>query len=350
MSTAWIKQPILPVSEAAKNQARKRLSKMAKPLGSLGVLEDALIRLAGMQNSPTPSVDIARIVVFAADHGVVEAASYQGASPYSQVSTLQRVKTVLSGRGAVSIMARHLGFEMEVVNAGMAEKIAELPGLINCSAGRGTRNFQVGPAMTEEQLVMALLAGQEAVERASQGGVQIFVGGEIAIGKSISAAAITSALLGISPDTISGPGSGGSPEGMAQKAKIIETALALHLPTIKQPLQALRALGGFEAAALCGAFIACGQRGIPAIVDGFVAATAALVAVSIHPPLREWLLFGHRSAEPGQLSLLRAISGQPILHLDMHLGEGTGATAALSLLRMACVIHKEMILIDELES
>ena len=349
MSTAWIKQPILSVSETAQSEARDRLSKLAKPPGSLGVLEDAVIRLAGMQNTPKPSVDIARIIIFAADHGVVFAPNAKGVTSPNQLTTNKQVETVLGGRGAVSIMARHLGFEMEVVDVGMVNDPGRLPGLINSSAGKGTSDFQIHPAMTEEQFVMALRAGKEAVERAQQGGVQVFVGGELAIGKSISAAAITSALLGVPPQSITGPGSGISPEGMVKKTQIIENALEFHLSHINQPLQALRRLGGFEIAALTGAFITCGQIGMPAVVDGFVAATAALVAVSIHSPLKKWLLFGHRSAEPGQLTLLRAISGHPILHLDMHLGEGTGATAALSLLRMACILQQDMKLVEELD-
>lgn len=352
MPTSWTKQPITTLSQSAQDQAAARLLKLAKPLGSFGVLEDVLVRLAGMQNTPVPSIDTARIIIFSADHGIARNPLVHGDAPYSQISTRQRVETILSGRGSVSIMARHLGLEMEVVDTGVYDDPGAMPGLISHRAGKGTGDIRMESAMDQEQLTIAMAAGKEAVERAGQGGVQMIVGGEIAVGKSISAAAIASALLGVPPHAIIESNEGLSSDKNPLKTKLVEEALRFHRPHIHQPLHALRRLGGFESAALCGAFIACGQKGIPVIIDGFASAAAALVAVSTHPPLRDWLFFGHRSSESGQMSstLIRAISGHPVLSSDMHLGEGTGATAALSLLRMACVMNRDLAFAEEMAS
>lgn len=338
MPTSWLSAPVRPLAVAAQEQAKKRLANMGQPPRSLGVLEESVIRLAGMLDTPEPTLDPARIVLFAADHGVATA----NVSAQPQEKTWVMVRNALEGRSAIAVMARHLGIEMEVVDVGMMLNTRTCLGLFHHRAGSGTHDIRFRPAMDEEQMARALEAGRQSVERAQQDDVRIFIGGEIGVGKSTSAGAVVCALLGIPPEAVAGPGSGLDPAGLKRKSAAIQTSLDLHLPGLNQPIQVLRRLGGFEMAALCGAFITCGQLGIPILVDGLTASAAALIGVSIHPALKHWLLFGHRSAEPGQLSLLRAMGGQPILQLDMSLGEGTGATAALALLRMACVLQREI--------
>ncbi|MBF0447088.1 MAG: nicotinate-nucleotide--dimethylbenzimidazole phosphoribosyltransferase [Magnetococcales bacterium] len=341
MAQAWIKQPILPLSKKAQKQARARLNLLFQPAGSLGLFEEAIVHLAGMQQTPIPSLDSGRVVIFAADHGVATATASQGVFSLTQGSTLSQVQEVLNGHSPISILAHHFGFELEVVDVGLLTSSSALVGIIDQRVDSATQDIQCHSAMTEEQLVQAMTVGKRAVERAKEVGADVFIGGEMAVGKSISAAAIASSLLGLPPNNLSGPASGISPSAMARKTAIIERALLYHQPHIHQPLQVLRRLGGFETAALTGAFIACGQKGMPAIVDGFVSAVAALLAVSVHPPLQNWLIFGHRSAEPGQYSVMRALSGQPLLQLDLNVGAGTGAVAALSLLQIACLMNRK---------
>ncbi|MBF0109471.1 MAG: nicotinate-nucleotide--dimethylbenzimidazole phosphoribosyltransferase [Magnetococcales bacterium] len=338
MAVSWLHGPVRPSSIAAREEAKKHLETMEKPPGSLGVLEETVIRLAGLYGTSRPDPDPARILLFAADHGVAAA----GVTPHSQSMTLAMVENALKGRSAIAVMARHLGLQLEIVNVGMCHSPENTPGLVNQPAAPGSNDIRFRPAMDEEQLALAMEAGRDAVQRAVNDGMRMIIAGEIGVGKSTPAAAVAAALLGISPESVAGPGSGLHPDGMARKAQVIQQALDLHLPGLNGSMQTVRRLGGFDIAALAGAFVTCGQSGIPALVDGLTASTAALVAVSLHPTLKDWLFFGHRSAEPGQLPLIRAMDVMPLLHLDISLGEGTGATAAFALLRMASFLQREI--------
>ncbi|MBF0139116.1 MAG: nicotinate-nucleotide--dimethylbenzimidazole phosphoribosyltransferase [Magnetococcales bacterium] len=338
MAASWLNHPIRPCSHADQEAARKHLETMEKPLGALGLLEETVIRLAGLYATQEPNPDPARILIFAADHGVAAA----HVSPYPQHMSMTMVQSALQGQSAIAVMARHLGVELEIINVGLVDEPAPAHGLINQPAGPGTNDIRFRPAMDEEQLANAMAAGRDAVQRAVAAGMHMIIGGEIGVGKSTVAASVAAALLGVAPDSVAGPGSGLDAEGMARKAQVINQALNLHLPGLSGALQTVRRLGGFDIAALAGAFIACGQMGIPALVDGLTASTAALVAVSLHPSVKEWLFFGHRSAEPGQLPVIRAMDVTPLLHLDISMGEGTGATAAFAMLRMACFLQREI--------
>lgn len=338
MVASWLNESIRPCSVAAQTEAREKLETMEKPLGSLGILEETVVRLAGLYGGSAPDPDPARILLFAADHGVAAAQ----VSHNSQAKTVSMVQSTLKGQSVIAVMAHHLGVQLEVINVGMIALPEDAHGLVNSPAGPGTHDIRFRPAMDEEELAVAMAAGRDAVHRASDAGVRMIIGGEVGVGKSTAAAAVAAALLGLAPETVAGPGSGLDPEGMARKAQVIQQALCLHLPGLSGSLQTVRRLGGFDIAALCGAFIACGQRGIPALVDGLTATTAALVAVTLHPSLKEWLFFGHRSAEPGQLPLIRAMEVTPLLHMDISVGEGVGATAAFAMLRMACYLQREL--------
>ncbi|MBF0133452.1 MAG: nicotinate-nucleotide--dimethylbenzimidazole phosphoribosyltransferase [Magnetococcales bacterium] len=338
MAASWLTEPVRPCSITAQDAAKKRMEAMQKPLGALGLLEETVIRLAGLYDDPSPTLDPARVLLFAADHGVT--AAHIAAYPSSMSG--QIVQSTLMGQSAVAVLARQLGLELEIINVGLITDPPEAPGFVNQSAGPGTNDIRFRPAMNEEQLSLAMAAGRDAVLRAASSGIRMVIGGEIGVGKSTSAAAVTSALLGVSPESVAGPGTGLDPRGMARKAQVIQQALDRHLPGLHGALQTVRRLGGFDMAALVGAFITCGQVGIPAMVDGLTSTTAALVAISLHPLLKEWLFFGHRSAEPGQFSLLRAMDATPLLHLDISQGEGVGATTAFAILRMACSLQREI--------
>jgi nicotinate-nucleotide--dimethylbenzimidazole phosphoribosyltransferase len=196
--------------------------------------------------------------------------------------------------------------------------------------------------MTQAQGELALQAGRDSVLRAKAAGAQLFIGGEMGIGNTTAASALACALLDCPVTHLTGPGTGLNAEGVSHKAQVIERALALHAAQRGDALQTLFNLGGFEIAALVGAYLACAQEGVAVLVDGFICTVAALVAVRLNPTCREWLLFGHRGAEPGHRHVLEALGAEPLLELGLRLGEGSGAALAVPLLRLACDLHGQM--------
>ncbi|MBF0192384.1 MAG: nicotinate-nucleotide--dimethylbenzimidazole phosphoribosyltransferase [Magnetococcales bacterium] len=337
MTSTWLHQPIKPISASMAQAARDHFARLSGPPGALGALEEIAERMAAMQHRLDPAADPCQITLFAADHGVANA----GVSGMSVEVTPTLLHSCLNGTSASAVMARTFGIHHEVVDVGLFHDPGALPGLIRQRIGNGTTDFRTTPAMSEPQLAAALAAGREAVERAASKGCRIFIGGEIGAGKTTSAGAVACALLGIPPETVAGPGAGIPAATLVIKAQVIQSAVDHHQRFFSTPLDVLRRLGGFETVALCGAYVTCGRLGITAIVDGFCASVAALVAVTLHPPLQPWLFFGHRAAEPGQYAIFRSLETRPLLNLDMRLGEGTGALAALPLLRAACALLKE---------
>jgi len=219
--------------------------------------------------------------------------------------------------------------------------------VIRVRIAKGTANFMHGPAMTQEQLATALQAGRESVERALDGGAQLFIAGDMGIANTTSATAITCALLGKAARELAGPGSGLDRVGISHKAAVIQCALDLHSSSIKSPLDVLQRLGGFEIAAMTGAYLAAAQQGLPVLVDGFISSAAALLASRIHGAASTWWFYGHTSAEPAHVHILRELNARPLLNLGMRLGEGSGAAIAVPLLRQACILHTKMATFDQ---
>lgn len=341
MNTAWLHEPLPVLDQAFLEAARTRQNQLTKPPGSLGRLEILGTTLAAMQRSQQPSLERVRIVVFAADHGVVA----EGVSAYPQAVTAEMIRNFARGGAAISVLAREWGADLEVVNVGTVESLEALPGVVDRRIASGTANFAQGPAMTLEQLAEALLAGREAAERAAASKTQLFIGGDMGIGNTTSAAALGCALLGVTAWDLVGPGTGLDKAGVAHKAGVIKAALAQH--ATPDPLEALHRLGGFEIAALVGAYLRCAQLSIPVLIDGFITTVAALAALHLRPELSAWLFYAHRSAETGHRRLLEALEAKPLLDLDMRLGEGSGAAMALPLLRAAVALHGRMATFDE---
>jgi len=335
---AWLSMPSASLDDNARASAHARQQLLTKPAGSLGQLESIAIRLAAMQKTSTPTLENVAIVVFAGDHGVTE----EGISAFPQAVTAEMVRNFARGGAAISVLARQLGAQLEVINLGTAQPMEALAGVRHYDLGHGTRNFTQQPAMTEHQLACALHAGRHAVERAKLSGAQLFIAGDMGIGNTTATTAIACALLKHAPSKLSGPGTGLNADGVAHKARVIQKALDLHHPHCAHPLETLRRMGGLEIAAITGAYIACAQMGIPMLVDGFIATGAALVATHIQPSTRDWMLFAHASAEPGHAHIVQALDAQPLLNLGMRLGEGSGAAVAVPLLRLACALHNEM--------
>jgi nicotinate-nucleotide--dimethylbenzimidazole phosphoribosyltransferase len=261
--------------------------------------------------------------------------------------TTEMIRNFARGGAAVSVLAQANGAMLEVVDLGSAESPGPLPGVVDGRIAAGTANFRREPAMAPEQLEAALAGGREAARRAAEAGSQLFIGGEMGIGNTTAAAAVLAAFTGRHPADIAGPGTGLDDAGVRHKAAVVTAALEALRPDPEDPTDVLRQVGGFEIAGLAGSFIACAQAGIPVLVDGFITTVAALAAVRLNPAVRPWLLFGHRSAEPGHGAALAELDARPLLALGMRLGEGSGAAAAIPLLRQAVTLHNGMATFEE---
>ncbi len=335
-------QPITAPSDSHRQAALQRQTQLTKPAGSLGQLEALAVTLASLQATDQPRAERISMAVFAADHGVCE----EGISAFPQAVTGQMIANFVTGGAAISVMARQLNADLEIINLGTATPPPLQDGVIDEQVAAGTANLARQPAMTDVQLHAALTAGDRAAQRAADHQADLFIGGDMGIGNTTSASALACALLDETPTTLTGPGTGLDPSGVAHKVSIIEQALTRHRQACAEKshesLAVLGSLGGFEIAALAGAFIGCAVRGIPVLVDGFIVTAAALAASQLRPELRDWLLFAHQSQEPGHQRLLQALNADPLLGLSLRLGEGSGAAVAVPLLRSACALHNQM--------
>ena len=337
MSLDWLSVPCQNVDGRSEQLAREHQAQLTKPPGSLGALETLAIRLAGLQHTARPAVQQVWISVFAGDHGV----AVEGVSAFPQVVTGEMVRNFANGGAAISVLARSLGAMLEVVNLGTVNDPGELPSVRRAIIAPQTQNFCERPAMTMAQLDAALRAGAESVAAARDAGAQLFIGGEMGIANTTSAAALACVLLGELPTRLAGAGTGLDAAGIDHKAAVIARGLARYAAD-DGALTWLCRVGGFEIAALVGAYIAAAQRGLPVLIDGFITTVAALAATRIHPGCRAWMFFGHRSRERGHAQTLAALNADPLLDLGMRLGEASGAATAVPLMRLACELHSRM--------
>lgn len=325
-------------NSATESAAIERQNQLTKPPGALGRLEQIAIALAAIQGQVKPQLENVFIAVFAGDHGIVE----EGVSAFPQAVTVEMQRNFINGGAAISVLAKELGASLEVVNTGTHADPEQLPGVVHAPIARQTANFLLQDAMTEGQWQQALTLGRASVERAREQGAQLYIGGEMGIGNTSAATAMLSSLCGISVVEITGPGTGLNQQGVQHKAKIIKQALEIHHDALKSPQAISRIVGGFEIVALTGAYIAAAQAGIPVIVDGFICTAAAAAALQINPSIRPYLFFSHCSAEPGHLRVIQHLEVEPIVNLNLRLGEGSGAATVVPLLRLACALHNNM--------
>ncbi len=338
MNTDWLKKSARPINGDWYVDAKFKQDHLTKPPGSLGRLEEVAIKMSALHGCARPSVDNIQIVVFAGDHGIAE----ENVSAFPQAVTVEMVRNFSAGGAAISVLAKELGADLEVINTGTASEHEELESVIVERVAAATKNFSQQPAMTAEECAQALNIGQQAVIRAKGNHADIFIAGEMGIANTTSATAIACALLGEPAENIVGPGTGLDEDGIKHKAAVINQSLLLHQAQLNTPLEILQTLGGFEIAAITGAYIACAQRGLPILVDGFIASVAALLAIKILPAARQWMLFSHVSAEPGHQKIMQAMKAEPLLDLGMRLGEGSGAAVAVAIIRLACRLHTGM--------
>lgn len=333
-----LNKSIKPPSVDYYQRAELQQKQLTKPPGSLGRLESLACQLAAMQKRDQPQINKASIVIFAADHGVVA----ENISAFPQAVTAQMLQNFVAGGAAISVLAKALSADLEVIDVGTVQAATLDNKIINARIATGTANFALTSAMSEKQRNAAFQVGYGAIDRAQQRSADLFIGGEMGIGNTSSASAIAAALLSLPAEQLTGPGTGLQQSGVVHKADVINRALVLHEKKLTTTANVLCCLGGFEIAALTAAYIAAAQIGLPILVDGFITSVAALAAVKLRPEVLPWMIFAHESAEPGHQLVYQALDAKPLLDLQLRLGEGSGAAVAVPLLRLACQLHNQM--------
>lgn len=320
---------------------RGRLDSLTKPLGSLGRLEQTALWYCLARGEQAPAKPRKRVYVFCADHGVAA----EGVSAFPAEVTPQMALNFARGGAAVNVLARQVRADAVVVDVGVNAEFDADSGILDRKVARGTANLAQGPAMTREQAEQGLDVGISCALEAAADGVTLIAGGEMGIANTTSAAAVGAALLACEPEQIVGRGTGVDGAGVERKAAVVARGLA-RIDADATPLEVLTQVGGFEIAALAGLYLGAASRRVPALVDGFIATAATLLAVRLAPQARPFLEWGHRSAEQGHRLMLESLQAQPLLDLEMRLGEGSGAVAAMSVVDQAWAIYSEMATFD----
>lgn len=330
-------EQIAPLDEAAMRAVEEEFDRKTKPRGSLGRLERLAAQYAGIRGDAAPPQPQPAVLVAAADHGYAQ----EGVSAYPADVTAQMVRTFASGGAAICVLAREAGARLVVVDAGVCVRV-DVPGVRSIRIGAGTANAARGPAMTREQALRAISAGIGLARELGADGVTAIALGDMGIGNTTAAAALHASLLGLEPARVCGPGTGLDADGVQAKVSVVERALATNPLTGHDPVDTLAALGGFEIALLTGAILGGASERMAVVLDGFIVGAAALAATRLAPAARDYLVAGHLSPEPGHRLALEELGLDPLLELELRLGEGTGAALALPLLQAAVAILTEM--------
>ncbi len=328
---------IEPASKDVLIQAQARLDNLTKPLGSLGKLEMLAARTCAIRRTIAAKVEKKIILTFAGDHGVVA----EGISAFPQEVTPQMVLNFLSGGAGVNVLARHVGAEVRVVDVGVAVPI-EAEGLRQCKVRPGTANMAKGPAMSIDEAVAAIGVGMAEAREAIEDGAEILGTGDMGIGNTTPSAALFAALLPAKVSDVTGRGTGIDDAMLQHKIAVIEQSLAVNRERLDSPLGALAAVGGLEIAAICGCILQAAISKIPVVVDGFISSAGALVAQRFAPHVLDYCFFSHMSAEQGHRIFFEKMELSPLLHLDLRLGEGTGAALTMNLVEAGLKIMNEM--------
>lgn len=317
---------------------RRRLDNLTKPPGSLGALEDVALRYCLITATAEPWLGKKKIFTFAGDHGVAA----EGVSAYPKAVTPQMVRNMLAGGAAVSVLARHVGAEVCVVDIGVDDALEGASGLHRAKIRPGTANIAKGPAMEVSEAARAVETGIGLATQAAAAGFTMVGGGDMGIANTTSASALFAALLPCPAEETTGRGTGIDEATLVRKIAVVEQALAVNRDRLTDPLATLAALGGLEIAGICGLVLGAAAQRIPAVVDGFIASAGALVACRICPTVENYLYFSHCSAENGHRRFFERFGATPLLDLGMRLGEGTGAALAMSLVEGAVRLYNEM--------
>ncbi len=328
---------ITPLSKEMDNEIQNHLNFLTKPVGSLGKLEDMAKQFCLITNTAKPILNKKRILLFAGDHGVTE----EGISAFPKEVTVQMVYNILNGGAAISVLANHIGAELNVVDIGVAGKI-EHPQLINKKVKNGTDNIAVGEAMSLEETRKALEVGIELADKAKADGVNLLATGEMGIGNTTSASALFAQLLPCEVEEITGRGTGIDDTQLQNKIRVIKKAIEVNEKNFTTPLQTLAAIGGLEIAGIAGLILGAVANKIPIVVDGFISSAAALVACKMNTNVEDYLFYSHQSAEKGHKTFYKLFNAEPTIDLNMRLGEGTGAALTINLIEASVKIYNEM--------
>jgi nicotinate-nucleotide--dimethylbenzimidazole phosphoribosyltransferase len=331
-------QGISGIDQSIIKSTQDRLDNLTKPLGSLGRLEELAKQVCGIKGKHVTELKEKVIFTLAADHGVTE----EGVSAYPKEVTAQMVYNFLGGGAGINVLASHAGARVVVADLGVAVDLKSDPKLHIKKIGYGTKNMAKGPAMSKEEAIDAICAGMDLFEEEYKNGVDIAGTGEMGIGNTTSASAIT-AVFTLSPVAdITGRGAGLDNAGLQRKVEIIQKAITLNKPDPADALDVLAKVGGFEIAGLTGIILAAASKRVPVIIDGFISGAAALIAFKITPKVKDYMIAAHKSQEGGHKIILDYIGLRPLLDLDLRLGEGTGGALGMGLADAAIKILNQM--------
>ena len=333
---------ITPAHEKSMKEAAERLDSLAKPIGSLGKLETLAIKISGITGKQNNSFDKKVTIIMAADNGVVE----EGVSSAPQVVTAIQTLNFLKGVTGVCVLSKQAGSDIKVVDIGVASDL-EGPGLVNRKIRKGTSNMAKGPAMSREEVVKAIETGIEMVAQLVSEGYSLFGTGEMGIGNTSTSSAVAMTFLGCSADAAVGKGAGLTEEDFGKKKSIIESAIAVNKPDPQDPIDVLSKVGGFDIAGMTGCFLGAAYYRVPVVIDGFISVAAALTAYRINPLVKDFMIASHCSMEPGYILAAKELGLEPMLNLDMRLGEGSGCPLAFNIIEAAEAVISDMATLEE---
>lgn len=337
----YVLNKIEPIDGQMMDITQKRLDSLTKPLGSLGRLEDLAKKVAGITSNERPKIKNKVIFTIAGDHGVVE----EGVSAYPQEVTPQMVLNFINGSAGINVLARHIGTKVVVVDMGVAVDINH-PEVINKKVGYGTKNIAKGPAMTKEQAIKSIENGIEVVESQKEK-IDIIGTGDMGIGNTTPSSAIVATITGEEVEKVTGRGTGIRDEIFDNKVRVIKMALKINEPNPEDAIDVLSKVGGFEIGGITGVILASAKNKIPVVIDGFISGAAALLAYKLKPEVKDYMIASHQSVERGHKILLEYLGLEPLLKLDMRLGEGTGAALGIGLVEAGVKILNEMATFEE---
>jgi nicotinate-nucleotide--dimethylbenzimidazole phosphoribosyltransferase len=328
---------IKPLNPAAMDEAQKRLDFLLKPKGSLGKLEDIALQMAGITGNIKNNPDKKLIIAMCNDNGVTEA----GVASFPRTISMLVADCMLKGTSGVAVLAKNAGADLRVVDLGL-ETDPATPGIINRKIRRCTSNFSSTPAMSREESIQAIEIGIEETQKAIDEGYNLIGTGEVGIGNTTTSSAMLHVFTGSDLDIVVGRGAGLTDDGLKHKKEVIRKAIEKHKPNPADPIDVLSKVGGFDIAGMAGTYLACAARRVPVVMDGFISGVAAILAYRLCPEVKNYIFPSHGSAEPGTNAIMNALGMEPIMYMNMRLGEGTGAALGFHIIGASMAMMNNM--------
>lgn len=327
-----------------KNEAQNRVDSLAKPLGSLGKLEEIAIKLSGITGKMKNTINKKCVIIFSSDNGVVE----EGVASAPQYVTLAQTINFSRGVTGVAALAKENNTDLVVVDIGV-NCDNDIPGAINKKIRKGTYNIAKGPAMTYEEALKGIYIGIDMVKKVKNDGYDIVGVGEMGIGNTTTSSSVLASILNCEIYDVVGKGAGLTDEAFEKKKEVVRKAIEVNNPNNEDPIDILAKVGGFDLAGMVGVFLGSAYYKVPVVIDGFISVVAALIAVRLNPFVRDYLIASHLSKEIGYNIAIKEIGLEPMLNLDMRLGEGSGCPIAFSIVGYACSMMNNMVTFQEAE-